>query len=214
MLFIENIGIEAKFPYIYFRDRMNHVLSLSLALRKIMVRIINYCLDFELLIIRLSGFIPLHSFRWLIYSLAGVKIGSGSHIHMGAQFFNPQGVKIGQGTILGQNVFLDGRDKLTIGDHVDIASDVLIYNSEHDVNSSDFKPINAPVVISDFCFIGPRAIILPGVTIGKGAIVAAGAVVTKDVADFCIVGGVPAKVIGEREAKDLHYRLGRARLFQ
>ena len=55
---------------------------------------------------------------------------------------------------------------------------------------------------------------MPGVKIGKGAIVAAGAVVTKDVNPFEIVAGVPAKLIGERKNKDPHYKLGRARLFQ
>ncbi|MFI5205556.1 MAG: DapH/DapD/GlmU-related protein, partial [Candidatus Paceibacterales bacterium] len=65
-----------------------------------------------------------------------------------------------------------------------------------------------------YVFIGPRAIILPGVKIGKGAVVAAGAVVTTSVKDFEIVGGVPAKVIGERKNKNPRYKLGRARLFQ
>ena len=90
----------------------------------------------------------------------------------------------------------------------------MIYNSEHDLEKDDFSPIEAPVEIGDYVFIGPRVIILPSVKIGKGAVVAAGAVVTKSVQDFEIVGGVPAKVIGERKHKDLHYRLGRARLFQ
>ena len=55
---------------------------------------------------------------------------------------------------------------------------------------------------------------MPGVKISKGAVVAGGAVVTKDVPEFSIVGGVPAKIIGERQNKNSHYRLGRARLFQ
>ena len=101
-----------------------------------------------------------------------------------------------------------------IGNHVDIASSVMIYNSEHDLEKADFSARTEPVKIEDYVFIGPRAIILPGVKIGKGAVVAAGAVVTEDVPDFAIVGGVPAKVIGERKNKNPNYRLGRARLFQ
>jgi len=97
---------------------------------------------------------------------------------------------------------------------VDIASQVMIYNSEHDVHSDDMRPIEAPVVIEDYVFIGPRAIILPGVTIHRGAVVAAGAVVTKDIPEKAIVGGVPAQIIGERKLTDFKYRLGRFRLFQ
>ena len=133
---------------------------------------------------------------------------------MWANFFDPGGIHIGDDTIIGDHAFLDGRAPLTIGSHTDIASSVMIYNSEHDLEKEDFSARTEPVEIGDYVFIGPRAIILPGVKIGKGAVVAAGAVVTKDVPDFTIVGGVPAKEIGERKNKDLHYKLGRARLFQ
>lgn len=199
---------------ILFKDRMGKPMSVTKASQKMVNRVSNWLLDLELMIITWVGFVPSHLFRLLIYELLGMKIGKGSRIHIGARFFNPINIKIGQGTIIGDNAFLDGRDKLMIGDHVDIASSVMIYNSEHDVNSEDFHAVNAPVEIGDYVFIGPRVVILPGVKIGKGAIVAAGAVVTKDVLDFAIVGGVPAQVIGERKIKDPHYKLGRARLFQ
>jgi len=146
--------------------------------------------------------------------LAGMKIGKGSTIHMWANFFQPKNIKIGEGTIIGNHVFLDGRAPLMIGDHVDIASEVMIYNSEHDLEKEDFSSIEEPVEIGDYVFVGPRVIILPGVKIGKGAVIAAGAVVSKDVPNLAIVGGVPAKVIGERKDKNPKYRLGRARLFQ
>lgn len=197
-----------------FKDRMGNPLSPIEASQKIIGRVYNWLLDLELLIITLAGLVPSHLFRLLIYRSAGIKIGKGSRIHMGARFFYPANIKIGQGTIIGDNVFLDGRDKLIIGDHVDIASNVMVYNSEHDIDSEDFHAIYGSVEIGDYVFIGPRAIILPGVKIGKGVVVAAGAVVTKNVEEFKIVGGVPADVIGERKLKNLHYRLGRARLFQ
>jgi maltose O-acetyltransferase len=109
---------------------------------------------------------------------------------------------------------LDGRDKLVIGNHVDFASEVMIYNAQHDINSEKFNAITAPVIIEDYVFIGPRVIILPGVTIHKGAVVGAGAVVTKDVLEFTIVGGVPAKEIGQRQNKNPNYKLGRAAWFR
>lgn len=177
-------------------------------------RVANIILDFELMVLRWVSHIPSHVFRKFIYRLAGVKIGKGSVIHMWANFFDPTGISIGEDTIIGDHAFLDGRDKLVIGSHVDIASFVMIYNSEHDLESEDFKARVEPVSIGDYVFIGPRAIILPGVKIGKGAVVAAGAVVAKDVPEFTIVGGVPAKVIGERQNRKPNYILGRARLFQ
>lgn len=197
-----------------FKDRMGKPLTTIEASQKAVNRAFNWVLDLELLLITWVGLVPSHYFRLFFYSLAGIKIGRGSRIHIGARFFNPENIKIGEGSIIGDNVFLDGRDKLTIGNNVDIASGVAIYNSEHDINSEDFHAISAPVEIGDYVFIGPRVIILPGVKIGKGAIIAAGAVVTKDIAENMIVGGVPAEVIGERDLKEFHYKLGRARLFQ
>ena len=197
-----------------FRDKTGKKLSSREAAVKILNRGANIILDFELMVLRWVGHIPSHTFRKVIYKLAGVKIGKGSAIHMWANFFDPTGIEIGQDTIIGDHAFLDGRAPLVIGDHVDIASSVMIYNSEHDLESVDFKAVTEPVIISDYVFIGPRVIIMPGVKIGKGAVIAGGAVVTKDVEPFTIAGGVPAKPIGERKNKNPSYRLGRARLFQ
>lgn len=195
-------------------DRMGRDLSAAEVTSKISNRIYNYSADFFLFWLNLFCYIPSHHVRRFILRLAGAKIGKGSSIHMGISFFSLRNVTIDEDTILGRNIFLDGRAKVNIGSHVDIASDVMIYNSEHDINSEDFHAKVSPVEIGDYVFIGPRAIILPGVKIGKGAVVGAGAVVTKDVDDFAIVGGVPAQVIGERKLKDPKYKLGRARRFQ
>lgn len=176
-------------------------------LKTIFLELVNFKL-------RLTGYIPSHFIRRFVYRFWGVKIGHGSTIHMGAVFYDPRNITIGEDTIIGENVVLDGRDKLVFGNHVDVASEVMFYNGEHDINDENFKPVFAPVIVEDYVFIGPRAIILPGVTIKKGAVVAAGAVVTKDVPEFTIVGGVPAKLISERKLKNPQYKLGRAAWFR
>ena len=166
------------------------------------------------------GAVPLHHVRRFFYRLFGMQIGVGSTVHMGARIYDPRHITIGIDSIIGERVTLDGRRQLlhsqggiTIGNHTDIASEVMIWSSEHNIASPNFAAIEAAVTIGDYVFIGPRAIILPGIKIDTGAVVAAGAVVTKNVAAYTIVGGVPAKVIGERTT-NLQYRLGRARWFQ
>ena len=197
------------------KDRTGKNLSSREVAKKAANRAFNIIIDLELLILNfVSCTVPFHSIRKLFYRAAGVKIGKNSFIHMGARFYLPRGVSIGDGTVIGDHCFMDGRALLKIGNNVDIASDVMIYNSEHDINSEGFDPIEEPVEIEDYVFVGPRVIILPGVKIGKGAVAGAGAVVTKNVAPFKVVGGVPAKEIGERKNKNPNYKLGRARLFQ
>lgn len=193
---------------------MGRELTTKEASVKILNRFYNIFLDFELMLLRWVGLIPFHFIRKFCYQLAGVKIGKGSIIHMWCNFYNPRGVVIGDDTIIGDHALLDGRASLAIGDHVDIASWVLIYNSQHDINSDDFRPISGDVTIKDYVFVGPRVTILPNVVIGEGAVVAAGAVVTSDVISKKIVGGVPAREIGDRKLTKFFYKLGRARLFQ
>lgn len=189
-------------------------LSTTKIVDKIIKRFLAVTEEFLLLIVHIITRFPSHSLRKLIYAIIGIEIGKGSVIHCGATLYTLGNIKIGLDTIVGEKTTLDGRGKLTIGNHVAIASEVMIYTSKHDINSANFRPINMPVIIEDYVFIGPRAIILPGVVIEKGAVVGAGAVITKNVPAFGIVGGVPARQINTRQIKNPNYRLGRARLFR
>lgn len=200
------------------KDKTKKVLSYQQLAHKVIFRLYSIWLEYIVYIIHLIGKVPSHHIRRFFYRFSGIKIGKGSTIHMYTRFYNPTNIIIGKDSIIGESAVLDGRDVLYIGNHVDIASQVMIYNSQHNIESADFaapeEVINKPVIIEDYVFIGPRAIILPGVRIGKGAVVAAGAVVTKSVADYNIVGGIPAKVTGDRKNKNLHYKLGRAAWFR
>jgi maltose O-acetyltransferase len=212
-MYKENIKISKS--GIKFTDKHGNELDSGEAIKKAANRVFNWWMDFKLYILHIvSLHVPFWAVRKAIFKMTGITIGKGTTIHMGCKYFDPKGVVIGEDTIVGDRAFLDGRDRLIIGKHVDIASEVMIYNSEHDINDENFSPINGPVEIGDYVFIGPRAIILPGIKIGKGAIIAAGAVVTKNVGDREIAAGVPAKVIGIRNLNTFNYKLGRARLFQ
>ena len=154
-----------------------------------------------------TGWIPSHRLRVALYRhLWRVHIGASTSVHRNCRFYRPSGVQLGSHTVVNRDVLLDGRMGLVIGDNVSVSEGVAILTLEHDPNSPDFANRGAPVSIADRAFIGARAIILPGVTVGEGAVVAAGAVVTRDVPPYSIVGGVPAKPIGEHN-RELSYTL-------
>ncbi len=198
-----------------FTDKYGQPLSTQTALMKIRRRINAVGLEFVTGLLWWGvGEIPLHHVRRFFYRLTGMKIGRGSTIHMRVRVYDPRHIIIGEDTIIGERVVLDGRAPLTIGNHVDIATGAMIFNSQHDIHSHDFHEIEKANVIEDYAFIGPNAIILPGISIGRGGVVAAGAVVTKDVPAMTVVGGVPAQEINQRQISELKYRLGRARWFQ
>lgn len=196
------------------KDKTGKDMTSSQVFEKGIIRAGSIGMEFTVYLLHIIGYFPMHTVRRLFYRAAGLTIGKGSAIHMGARFYNPTNIEIGDDTIIGEDVVLDGRDKLNIGSHVDIASDVMIYNCQHNIHSNEFEAVSQPVIIKDYVFIGPRAIILPGVTLGKGSAVAAGAVVTKDVDEYTVVAGIPAKPVGLREDKDLGYMLGRAAWFR
>ncbi len=169
--------------------------------------------DLRLYWLTMLGYVPSHAVRNYFYRHAGVKLASTSSLHWRARFFKPEGLSIGEHCTLGNDGFYDARDTITIGSCVNIAAEVRIYTREHDIDDPFFAETGGPVVIEDYAYIGTRVTIMPGVRIGHGAVVASGAVVTKDVPPFMLVGGVPAKVIRER-AHDLRYKLGYAKKFQ
>lgn len=148
--------------------------------------------------------IPFYFIRHFIYrNFYGLKLGKGSSIHLNC-FINRFNIEIGKNTSINRKCYLDSRGGLKIGDNVCVSPEVQIITAQHKVNDPNFTYITKPVKIHEYVWIGTRAIILPGVTLGKGCVVAAGAVVTKSFPDFSVVAGVPAKIISKR-SEDLDY---------
>ena len=134
----------------------------------------------------------------------GAKISEKVSMFRDVSIRQPSGLIIGDGSSIGPGVMLDARAGLHIGRNVTIAYQAVIWTVDHDVNSRDFRTDGKSVEICDHAWVCSRSIVLPGVKIGQGAVVASGAVVTHDVEPYTIVGGVPAKVIGKR-TEDLDY---------
>lgn len=158
--------------------------------------------------------IPSHHIRnWFYRQVMGFKIDKECSIFMHCRFDSSKGLIIGKHSVINAKCRLDTRGGISIGEKVAISQDVIILTADHDMDSVDFSGRSRHVIIEDYVWIGTRAMILPGVKIKKGAVVAAGSTVTKDVEPFSVVAGVPAKIIGNR-ANHLEYGSLYTRLFQ
>ncbi len=157
-----------------------------------------------------TGKIPSHHIRNFIYRhLYLVDLANGAAIYHGAEIRAGINLHIGEGSIIGDQAILDARNGIRIGKNVNFSSGVHIWTEQHDHSDPGFRCLSDSTYGVDICdraWIGPGVTILHSVTIGEGAVVAAGSVVTKDIAPFSIVAGIPAKKIGERN-KNLQYSL-------
>jgi maltose O-acetyltransferase len=117
------------------------------------------------------------------------------------------GLTVGERTKINRGCCLDGRGRLVIGNDVSVSADVAIITTQHQWRAPGFVLESRDVVIEDHVWIGMRATILPGTTIGRGAVVAAGAVVSGTVPPMTVVAGVPARPVAERPAQALEYAL-------
>ena len=135
------------------------------------------------------------------------EFGKGAFAGLNVELLAPGQISVGERSVINAHCILDGRGgELSIASDVDIATHSHIWTLQHDLHDNDHGTVGGPVTIEDHVWIASRATILPNVTIGRGAVVAAGAVVTNDVKPLDIVGGVPATVIGTRE-NSLSYKL-------
>lgn len=148
--------------------------------------------------------IPFWSIRRFWMRCLKMKIGKGSFVMKRVYIMTPQQLKIGEYSHINRGCVLDARGSITIGNNVSISHNVSIISGSHDYRSKNFRGRFLPIKIDDYVWIGNNAIIQQNINIGKGAVICAGAVVTKDVEPFSVVAGVPAKKIKERN-KDIQY---------
>lgn len=178
-------------------------------LTTLVVRLLNYATN------HVVNRVPSFAFRnWWYRKVLGISLGDHAGVHLGCYlwFFGPgqvrrSGCSIGSGTRINRDCCLDIRGPLHIGNNVSVSPEVAILTAQHRIDSPDFALVTRPVVIEDNVWIGMRATILPGTTIGHGAVVAAGAVVTGSIPPLTVVAGVPARPIRGRSADAAGYVL-------
>ena len=164
----------------------------------------NFLQGIQFLFLKLLAHFPSQFARHFVLRFLGVQIDRTAILYGGFEIRSPRKLKIGAGSCIGHRATLDARGGLTIGKNVNLSSEVMIWTAQHDWCDPKFGTLFSPVTIGDYAWLGPRCIILPGVTVGEGAVIAAGAVVTKNVEPYAMVGGVPAQKIADRP-KGLNY---------
>lgn len=153
----------------------------------------------------LIGRLPSRCLRTAYLKLYLARFGRGSCVQMGCRFLNGRKVLLGDRNVINFDCLFDGRrHAIHVGNDVSIGPEASILTLGHDPQSPEFADKGGEVIIGDRAWICYRAIILPSVAIGEGAVVGAGAVVSRDVQPYTIVAGSPAKVVGER-TRDLRY---------
>lgn len=152
--------------------------------------------------------IPSRHIRLWYYKILGAKIGNDAGFCRRVEISYPKGLRMGNHVAVGWFSLLDARGGIEIGNNVNISSYSKIITGSHDIDDKNFVADFLPVKIGNYVWIGTAAIILQGVTIGDGSVIAAGAVVTKNVPPYEVWGGVPAKFIRKRSA-DLNYQINK-----
>lgn len=148
--------------------------------------------------------IPSRHLRKWFYQLLGAHIGKDTVICRRADVLFPKGLQLAHNVAVGWFVDLDARGGIYVDHDTNISSHTKFITGSHDVDDSQFTASFKPIRIGHHCWIGTGAIVLQNVTIGDGAVVAAGAVVTKNIPPYEVWGGVPAKCIRKR-SRDLEY---------
>lgn len=128
----------------------------------------------------------------------GAKIGKGVHVYPKVRIWQPWMLEMGDYSCLANGVDCYTADIVRIGKNVVVSQDSFICTASHDIASKTFDLVTKPIILMSNSWVGARATLLPGVKLGEGAVVAASAVVTKDVEPWMVVGGNPARVIKKR----------------
>lgn len=142
---------------------------------------------------------PFHGWRSFLLRLFGAKVGKKVHVYPGAVVWAPWNLELGDHVGIANGAILYTQGKITIGRHAVISQGAHLCAGTHDYNQPGFPLITKPIIVSDYAWVAAEAFVHPGITIGKGSVVGARSVVTKDTPDWMVCAGHPCKPLRPRE---------------
>jgi putative colanic acid biosynthesis acetyltransferase WcaF len=145
-----------------------------------------------------SSWIPGSPHRCWILRIFGARIGRGVRIKPGFRVKFPWRLVVGDHTWLGEGVWIDNLDTVEIGAHCCISQEAYLCTGSHDWTKPNFDLITKPIVVDEGAWIAARAVVGPGVVVGRGAVLTLASVATKDLAEWTLYKGAPARPFGKR----------------
>jgi acetyltransferase-like isoleucine patch superfamily enzyme len=135
--------------------------------------------------------------------LLGAKIGNNVRVYGRFSFAgDARNITIGKGCTINEGVFLNARDKISIGNYVHLSPYVQLHTGSLVLAKGNKRHTNSPISIADFVWLASGVIVLPGICMGPNSVAAAGAVVSEDVAENTLVGGIPARTLNKLDERN------------
>jgi putative colanic acid biosynthesis acetyltransferase WcaF len=150
----------------------------------------------------LFQFSPRWCFSWRAFVLRcwGGKLGSNTRIYPGAKIWAPWNLVCGDVAAIADGVIVYNPSLCTVGSHAIVSQDAYLCGATHDYNDSAFPLTSAPITVGDYAWICARAVLLPGVNVGEGAVLGLGSIASRDLEDWGVYAGMPARKVKVRRS--------------
>ena len=148
-----------------------------------------------------ANWLPVSAIKVRLLRLFGARVGRGIYWKPGVRVKFPWHLTVGDHCWIGEDAWIDNLAQVTIGSNVCLSQGAYLCTGNHDWTTPNMKLFTRPITLRDGCWVGARSVVCPGVTIGEGAVLAAGGVTAKDIPAFEIWAGNPARFVKTRELK-------------
>lgn len=141
---------------------------------------------------------PLHAWRALLLRLFGARIGANCHIYPGARIWAPWNLECAEAACIADEAIVYNPQRTILGSHAVVSQQAYLCGATHDYDDPAFPLVASTITIGPYAWVCARATVLPGVSVGTGSVLALGAIATRNLDDWGVYAGVPARKVRER----------------